>query len=107
MSCLCKSAGRICFNDLATTFPDLAKEATGKKVDVDGVSIDRIKGGMVVSGFDAWDSLGFCKQIGLIPKNRVLFTITFSKWSLGFSLFSEFFSKKQHTNQNSISILTT
>jgi predicted ester cyclase len=47
----------------------LGKEATGYKVDVDGVSIDRIKGGMVVSGFDAWDSLGFREQIGLIPKN--------------------------------------
>jgi hypothetical protein len=32
------------------------------------VSIDRIKGGMVVFGFDAWDSLGFREQIGLIPK---------------------------------------
>jgi len=47
----------------------LGKEATGNKVDVDGVSIDRIKDGMVVSGFDAWDSLGFREQIGLIPKN--------------------------------------
>ena len=47
----------------------LGKAATGNKVDVDGVSIDRIKGGMVVSGFDAWDSLGFREQIGLIPKN--------------------------------------
>ena len=47
----------------------LGKEATGNKVDVDGVSIDRIKNGMVVSGFDAWDSLGFREQIGLIPKN--------------------------------------
>jgi len=46
----------------------LGKAATGNKVDVDGVSIDRIKGGMVVSGFDAWDSLGFREQIGLIPK---------------------------------------
>jgi predicted ester cyclase len=46
----------------------LGKEATGNKVDVDGVSIDRIKGGMVVSGFDAWDSLGFREQIGLITK---------------------------------------
>ena len=46
----------------------LGKEATGNKVDVDGVSIDRIKGGMVVSGFDAWDSLRFREQIGLIPK---------------------------------------
>ena len=47
----------------------LGKEATGNKVDVDGVSIDRIKNGMVVSGFDAWESLGFREQIGLIPKN--------------------------------------
>ena len=47
----------------------LGKEATGDRVDVDGVSIDRIKNGMVVSGFDAWDSLGFREQIGLIPKN--------------------------------------
>jgi len=47
----------------------LGIEATGNKVDVDGVSIDRIKGGMVVSGFDAWDSLGFREQIGLIPKS--------------------------------------
>ena len=47
----------------------LGKEATGNKVDVDGVSIDRIKNGMVVSGFDAWDSLDFREQIGLIPKN--------------------------------------
>jgi predicted ester cyclase len=43
----------------------LGKAATGNKVD--GVSIDRMRGGMVVSGFDAWDSLGFREQIGLIP----------------------------------------
>ncbi len=30
--------------------------ATGNKVAVDGVSIDRIEDGKVVSGFDAWDS---------------------------------------------------
>ena len=46
----------------------LGKAVTGNKVDVDGVSIDRIENGMVVSGFDAWDSLGFREQIGLIPK---------------------------------------
>lgn len=34
----------------------LDKSATGKKISVDGVSIDRLKEGMVVSGFDAWDS---------------------------------------------------
>jgi len=46
----------------------LGEAVTGNKVDVDGVSIDRIENGMVVSGLDAWDSLGFREQIGLIPK---------------------------------------
>jgi steroid delta-isomerase-like uncharacterized protein len=39
--------------------------ATGNKIKVDGVSIDRIKDGMVVSGFDAWDSMVLRRQIGL------------------------------------------
>jgi steroid delta-isomerase-like uncharacterized protein len=38
---------------------------SNKKVAVDGVSIDQIENGMVVSGFDAWDSLNFRKQLGL------------------------------------------
>jgi steroid delta-isomerase-like uncharacterized protein len=37
--------------------------ATGKKISVDGVSIDRIENGMVVSGFDAWDSQVLVSQI--------------------------------------------
>jgi steroid delta-isomerase-like uncharacterized protein len=41
--------------------------ATGNKIRVDGVSIDRIKDGMVVSGFDAWDSVILRRQIGLLP----------------------------------------
>ena len=39
-----------------------------KKVAVDGVSIDTIKDGIVMEGFDAWDSLGFRQQLGIIPK---------------------------------------
>jgi hypothetical protein len=46
----------------------LGKPATGVKVAVDGVSIDRIENNVVVSGFDAWDSLAFREQIGVIPK---------------------------------------
>jgi steroid delta-isomerase-like uncharacterized protein len=42
--------------------------ATGNKISVDGVSIDRIKDGMVISGFDAWDSVILRRQIGLLPK---------------------------------------
>ena len=34
----------------------LGQAATGNKVAVDGVSIDRIENRMVFSGFDAWDS---------------------------------------------------
>ncbi len=41
----------------------LGQPATGNKVAVDGVSIDRIENGMVVSGFDAWDSSELVKQI--------------------------------------------
>ena len=41
----------------------LGQAAAGNKVAVDGVSIDRIENGMVVSGFDAWDSLGFHEKI--------------------------------------------
>jgi steroid delta-isomerase-like uncharacterized protein len=44
------------------------KPATGKKVSVDGVSIDRIDNGQVASGFDAWDELGLLKQLGWIEK---------------------------------------
>ena len=40
--------------------------ATGKKVEVDGVSIDRIENGQVASGFDAWDELGLLKQLGWV-----------------------------------------
>ena len=38
---------------------------SNKKLSVDGVSIDYIENGQVVSGFDAWDSLNFRKQLGL------------------------------------------
>ena len=38
---------------------------SNRKVSVDGVSIDQVEGGQVVSGFDAWDSLNFRKQLGL------------------------------------------
>jgi predicted ester cyclase len=44
----------------------IGQPATGNKVAVDGVSIDRIDNGVVASGFDAWDEIGFQKQL----KNR-------------------------------------
>ena len=42
-------------------------QATGQKISVPGVSLDRIAGGMVVSGFDAWDTAVLRRQIGLLP----------------------------------------
>ncbi len=47
----------------------LGQQPTGRKVDVDGVSIDTIRDGIVVSGFDAWDALGFRQQLGFIPED--------------------------------------
>jgi steroid delta-isomerase-like uncharacterized protein len=44
------------------------KPATGKRVSVDGVSIDRIENGQVASGFDAWDELGLISQLYGEPK---------------------------------------
>ena len=47
----------------------LGQSATGNTFAVDGVSIDTIKDGIVLDGFDAWDSLGFRQQLGIIPKD--------------------------------------
>jgi predicted ester cyclase len=44
----------------------MGKKASGAKFAVDGVSIDTIKDGIVLDGFDAWDALGFREQLGLI-----------------------------------------
>lgn len=41
---------------------------TNRKVAVQGVSIDRIRDGMVVSGFDSWDTLILRNQIGASTK---------------------------------------
>lgn len=43
----------------------LGHPATGKKIDIDGVSIDRIENNIVTSGFDAWDSLMLRQQLGI------------------------------------------
>lgn len=50
--------------------PFRGKPATNKRVEVDGVSIDRIEKGQVASGFDAWDELGFLNQLGWVEKQK-------------------------------------
>ena len=44
----------------------LGQAAANQKISVDGVSIDTIKDGVVLEGFDAWDALGFREQLGII-----------------------------------------
>jgi hypothetical protein len=58
----------MCIRD-STGAEFLGQPPTGNKVSVDGVSIDTIKGGIVLDGFDAWDSLGFRQQLGILPKD--------------------------------------
>lgn len=41
--------------------------ATGRRVEVTGMSLDLIRDGRIVSGFDSWDALGLRQQLGTIP----------------------------------------
>jgi predicted ester cyclase len=43
--------------------------ATGNRIEVDGLSTDRISNGLVVSGFDAWGSVVLRRQIWLLTAN--------------------------------------
>jgi steroid delta-isomerase-like uncharacterized protein len=45
----------------------LGAAPTGRTVRVSGMSLDHVQDGVVVSGFDGWDALGFRQQLGLIP----------------------------------------
>lgn len=40
--------------------------ASGKRINVSGMSLDVIKDGMIASGFDGWDALGLRRQIGAL-----------------------------------------
>lgn len=42
---------------------------TGRSVRVEGMSLDRIRDGQIVEGFDGWDALGLRQQLGAIPAN--------------------------------------
>ena len=39
---------------------------TGRRVEVSGMSLDRIENGIIAAGFDGWDALGLLRQLGLI-----------------------------------------
>jgi steroid delta-isomerase-like uncharacterized protein len=46
----------------------LGVPATGKRIEVTGISVDRIEGGKIVEGWVSWDRLGLLRQLGAIPK---------------------------------------
>lgn len=45
----------------------LGAQPTGKRIRVEGMSLDRLADGVVISGFDGWDAYGFRRQLGLYP----------------------------------------
>lgn len=51
------------------TGPFLGLEATNRDIRVGGMSMDHLKDGVLVSGFDGWDNLGLRQQLGLIPED--------------------------------------
>ena len=46
------------------TGPFLGIPATGRTVSVGGMSLDTVRGGVLVAGVDAWDELGLRRQLG-------------------------------------------
>lgn len=49
------------------TGPFLGIAPTGMSIRVHGMSMDHLKNGVLVSGFDGWDNLGLRQQLGIIP----------------------------------------
>ena len=46
----------------------LGVPATGKQIEVTGMSVDRIEGGKIVEGWVSWVQLGLLRQLGANPK---------------------------------------
>ena len=40
---------------------------TGKKIQVDAISIHRMSGGKIAETWEVWDTLSFLQQIGVVP----------------------------------------
>jgi steroid delta-isomerase-like uncharacterized protein len=49
------------------TGPFLGIAPTGRTIQVCGMSLDHLRDGLLVSGFDGWDNLGLRQQLGAIP----------------------------------------
>jgi steroid delta-isomerase-like uncharacterized protein len=42
---------------------------TGKKIRVDAITIHRTEDGKIAESWEVWDTLGFLRQIGVVPPN--------------------------------------
>lgn len=51
------------------TGPFLGAPPSGRAIRVSGMSLDHLRDGVLVSGFDGWDNLGLRQQLGLIPED--------------------------------------
>ncbi len=49
------------------TGPFLGIAPTGRSIRVNGMSLDHLEDGVLVSGFDGWDNLGLRQQLGAVP----------------------------------------
>ena len=50
--------------------PFEGQPASGAAIRVGGMSLDHIRDGMIASGFDGWDELGFRRQLGLLAERE-------------------------------------
>ena len=51
------------------TGPFLGMPPSGRAIRVGGMSLDHLRDGVLVSGFDGWDNLGLRQQLGLLPED--------------------------------------
>jgi steroid delta-isomerase-like uncharacterized protein len=51
------------------TGPFLGLPPSGRAIHVGGMSLDHLRDGVLVSGFDGWDNLGLRQQLGLLPED--------------------------------------
>jgi steroid delta-isomerase-like uncharacterized protein len=49
--------------------PFLGIAPTGRAIRVAGMSLDHLRDGVLISGFDGWDNLGLRQQLGAIPED--------------------------------------
>ena len=49
--------------------PFLGAPPTGRGINVGGISLDHLRDGVLVSGFDGWDNFGLRQQLGIVPED--------------------------------------